>query len=197
MSYRKPLLTIILLLISTPSMAINWHKPTNVIETKTASSYLEFGDVKVTMDVTYSTSPLIKPEYVLSMLKGEDLLAKIPGVGIQVAQGSIDNSVIVGLSNSSVPGTAFIILNKKGELLREVKHISVAFDYCFENREMKKAIWFDPKKPNIQFEYARDGETVTDVTIQNCKGEQVSLPEVVLKAYDNIVKEVEKKKQQQ
>lgn len=198
MSYKKSLLALLLLAITTPSLAITWHKQTNVIETKTASSSLEFGEVKVTMDVTYSTSPLIKPQYVLSVTKGDELLAKIPGVGVQVIQGSIDNSIIVGLSNSSVPGTAFIILNNKGELLREVKHISVAMDYCFENKELKKAIWFDPKNPNIEFVYARDGVTVTDISIQNCKGEQVSLPEVVLKAYDNIVKEVaEKKKQQQ
>ncbi len=197
MSYKKTLTALLILAFATPSLAeMTWHKKTDVIETKTSSSSLEFGEVKVTMDVTYSTSPLIKPEYILSMFKGDELLAKIPGVGVQVLKGSVDNSVIVGLSNSTVPGTAFVILNNKGELLREVKHISVAMDYCAYNKELKQAIWFNPKAPKIEFEYAADGVRVIDITISDCKGEQVSLPEVVLKAYDNIVKRVEKQKSQ-
>ncbi|MCF6281895.1 MAG: hypothetical protein L3J28_06730 [Candidatus Polarisedimenticolaceae bacterium] len=196
MSNKKILLTLLLLAIATPSLAITWHKPTNVIETKTSSSSLEFGDIKVIMDVTYSTSPLIKPEYIVSMYKGEELLAKLPGVGVQVLTASANNSVFVGLSNTTMPGTAFIILNNKGELLREVKHISVALDYCIKNDGLNKAVWFDPKRPNIQFKYAPDGVSVIDISILDCKGEQVSLPEVVLKAYDNMVKEVEYQKQQ-
>jgi len=198
MSYKKSLITLLLLAFATPSLAeMTWHKKTNVIETKTATSSLEFGETTVTMDVTYSTSPLIKPKYILSMTKGDELLAKIPGVGVQVLKASADNSIIVGLSNSTAPGTAFVILNDKGELLREVKHISVAMDYCVYNKPLKKAIWFNPKAPNIKFEYAADGKRVIDITISDCKGEQVSLPEVVLKAYDNIVKRVAEQKSQQ
>ena len=174
-----------------PSLAVTWHKATNIIETKTSTSSLEFGDIKATLNVTYSTSPLIKPEYVLSLHKGDELLAKLPGVGVQVLTASKDHSMLVGLSNSTSPGTAFIILDNRGNLLREVKHMSVALDYCIKDDSSYKAVWFDPKRPNIQFEYAADDKTIIDVLIRDCRGKQVSLPDVILRAYSNFVQQVE------
>ena len=195
MPLKKLLLISLLLTFATPILAVTWHKPTNIIETKTSTSSLEFGDIKATMDVTYSTSPLIKPEYILSIHKGDELLAKLPGVGVQVLTASKDNSMLVGLSNATVPGTAFIILDNKGTLLREVKHISVALDYCIKNDRLSKGIWFDPKEPNVEFEYAADDTTVIDISINDCRGNRVSLPDIILRAYDDFVQKVEADKQ--
>jgi len=49
-------------------------------------------------------------------------MAQYKNVGFEEVFASPDNEYFLGVSNSGIPGTAFVIFNKKGNLIREEKH---------------------------------------------------------------------------
>ena len=191
-SYSQLTLLLFALLFSLPSQAITWHKQQTPTGEETQVSKLEFGDMRITQEIKISGRPAIPPEYVLSIHKGEKLLARLPHVGIQFLTASNGHKLFVGVSNITYPGTAIIIFDDRGRLLREIKHMSVALDYCEANPDLHKGVWYDPKSSEVEFEYAADGESVVDVFINDCRGNRVSLPDIILKAYDGFVQRARK-----
>ena len=189
-SYSKLIFLLLVLLFSLPLQAITWHQQQLPTGEETQLSKLEFGDIRVTQEIKISGRPTIPPEYVLSIHKGEKLLARLPHVGVQFLTASNGHKLFVGVSNLTYPGTAIIIFDDRGRLLREIKHMSVALDYCEANPDLHKGVWYDPENSKVEFEYAADGETVVDVLINDCRGNRVSLPDIILKAYDDFVERV-------
>ena len=61
------------------------------------------------------------PLFELMIYKGDELQAKYRNIGFDKIFASEDNRYFLGVSNTGIPGTAFVIFDSDGKLLREVK----------------------------------------------------------------------------
>lgn len=81
----------------------------------------QFGKTKIVLSIDAREDQGFPP-HTLCVYHGDELLAKIPNVGFEKLYASKDNQTFVGLSNYGIPGTALIVFDAKGNLIREVKH---------------------------------------------------------------------------
>jgi hypothetical protein len=118
-----------------------------------------FGDSKFILEVD-GTKDWMWPPHTLLIYRGEELLAKYRNIGFQKVYASKDNRFFVGVSNKGVPGTAFVIFDVEGNLLREQKHLFLPPGLYTEQSLAIIKHWYDEKNPEVQFDVT-DGRLVS------------------------------------
>src|SRR5688572_33508631 len=96
-------------------LADSWRYPKELIKKE-----FEFGESKLVLEID-GTKSQAWPPHTLSIYAGDQLLAKYKNVGFDKVYASNDNKFFVGVSNSGIPGTAFVVFDAQGNLLREEK----------------------------------------------------------------------------
>jgi len=118
----------------------------------------EFGESKLVLEID-GTKDQAFPPHTLSVYGGGQLLAKYRNVGFHKVYASKDNKYFVGLSNSAIPGTAFVVFDAAGNLLREEKHDFLPHAmYTFRSITVLR-VWFHEKNPDVEFD-VQDGRLV-------------------------------------
>jgi len=168
-------------LVFAPSFARadSWNFPATV-----ESDVEVHGDVSVrrTLDARKNQK---YPDYRIEVLRGGELLARIPGVYFERLFTAPDDSLFVGLSNDGLPGTAVIIFDKEGRLFAHVKHGAAEFDYCNRSVTLRRE-WFDFDNPDVRFD--KDQWGTYGITLRNCRGEKINLVEAIREAHDRASK---------
>ena len=134
-----------------------------------------YGDATIIMKVNPSEPDF---EISISIFYKEKFKAKFEGVSFERLFPSPKNDYFLGVSNSGIPGTAFVLFNKYGELLREVKHDFFDFiPYCHESIVCDRT-WYNEAKPDVEF--VLDDGRLRKVLVTGCDGKRYNL-------YDPII----------
>ena len=156
-----------LVLVATGAHADTWRFPATVqseVEMHGETSIRRIRDARENQSY---------PLYTIEVSRGEQLLARIPGVSYEKLFAAPDRSFFVGLSNDGLPGTAVVILGQDGQLRMEVKHGPARFDYCQESATRRR-VWFDADEPAVKF--TKDPKWGGyAVTLRTCRGREVNL----------------------
>ena len=84
-------------------------------------------------------------------------MAKYKNIYCEEILSSPDRKYFLGVSNCGVPGTAFIIFDYKGNLIREEKHDFFNLPYYCSESVIISRVWYNTKNPNTEFVY-KDGK---------------------------------------
>lgn len=168
------------MLFHTSAMADSWS-----FEKKSTDKVYEFGKTKIIL-----TTDAIKnqhyPDYIVKILENNKLMAQYRNIAFQHIFASKDNGLFVGLSNDGLPGTAIVVFDNKGNLRLEIKHKFGSFDYCSMSVSRRR-VWYKDENQDFNFKYD-SSEKLKDITLINCKGDRVSLYDVIDKAYNKPIK---------
>ena len=131
----------------------------------------KFDNIKI-VEIREAKAPCPNPDYILEFYSDNKLQARYRNIGVEMFYQSPDKSLFVGLSNCGYPGTAFVVLDNRGNLLREVKHGYLDFaEYCeYSLRIMKK--WVNLKNPELKF---YNGELDNVIQVTGCNGKNYNL----------------------
>src|ERR671913_2621947 len=109
----------------------------------------EFGKSKVVVTVDGRQRDRY-PAHTLTIYYDGSVVAKYPNVGFEQIHASQDHRYFVGLSNTGLPGTAFVVFDAQGNLLREEKHrFMPPLMYTVRSAGLIAEVWFDDKKPDV------------------------------------------------
>jgi hypothetical protein len=131
-------------------LADSWMFPKKLIKNEHT-----FGDSKIVLEVD-GTKDQGFPPHTLSIFTGDQLLAKYKNVGFEKVYSSMDNRFFVGVSNRGIPGTAFVVFDADGNLLREEKHRFLPYELYTSQSVTLVREWYDEKNPDVEFD-VRDG----------------------------------------
>lgn len=95
------------------------------------------------------------------------LMAQYKNVGFTDIHPSHDNRYFVGLSNTGITPSAFVVFDADGNLLREVKHEHMPERIYTARSPTVFRWWFDREKPDVQFEVVRGRLSGVRVTGSN------------------------------
>lgn len=167
----KCVLSVFLVLVCSAAMlsADSWAFPKEL-----AKKEFTFGESKFVLEVDGTRNQGFPP-HTLSIYAGDRLLAKYQNVGFQKVYGSKDNKFFVGVSNSGIPGTAFVVFDAEGNLLREEKHRFLPHALYTAQSVTLMRVWFDEKSPDVEFDI-RDGRLMA-VLIRGSNGQRYNLLE--------------------
>jgi hypothetical protein len=140
----------------------------------------ESGKVKVVL-TTDATKDVRFPDFILQIFRGTELQARYAGLAFEQIFASPNSTHFLGLSNSGIPGTAVVLFDNRGRLLLLVRHDLVELDYCGKSATIARK-WYDPDDPQVKFNLENRDEPF--VTLRDCKGQNVSLSDVILRAYN-------------
>jgi hypothetical protein len=160
---------------SSPSSADSWSFPATI---KTQPE--THGDITIRRILDARKNQQY-PHYSIEITRGDQLLARIPGVYFQQLFPAPDGSFFVGLSNEGLPGTAVIVFDREGRLKLEIKHGVAEFDYCEQSTTLVRE-WFDAEKPKVTFTKDPKWDFYT-VTVRTCRGKDVDLMAVIRDAH--------------
>lgn len=134
------------------------------------SEYI-FDNIKIIQTVEVkSQTPY--PNFILDFYVDNKLQAKYRNINVQSIFRSPDKNYFVGLSNSGVPGTAYVVFDKRGNLLREVKHDYLDFvEYCNYSITINRK-WINVKKPELKI---FKGSMGVVIQVTGCNGKKYNL----------------------
>ncbi len=157
------------LVIAMPALAYgdSW-----AFEAKVTEKVYEFGKSKIVLKVD-ATKDQSWPEHTLSIYLDGKLMAQYKNVGFEQIFASPDNTFFLGVSNSGIPGTAFVIFDKEGNLIREEKHNFMAMSIYTEISVTLDRQWYDAKNPTVEF--VSDGKRLGKVLIRGDSGKTYNL----------------------
>lgn len=157
---------LVLMLVTFSLFADSWVFPKEI-----SKQVKEFGNTKIelTKDARKNQG---WPMFELVIYDKDKMLSKYRNVAFEEIFASKDNQYFLGVSNSGIPGTAFVIFDNKGRLIREVKHDYSDLNYSSESVTIIKA-WYDKKNPNVTFKAEKFG--LWEVHINTSSGERINL----------------------
>ncbi|MHC4166307.1 MAG: hypothetical protein ACYSWQ_05065 [Planctomycetota bacterium] len=106
--------------------------------------------------------------HAIKIYLNEELMALYRNVGFKEIYASEDNQFFVGVSNSGIPGTAFIVFDNKGNLIREVKHGYLGNDLYTMMSVTIIREWYNKDKPEIKFDIQNN--RLHDIEINGSNG---------------------------
>lgn len=148
-----------------------------LFEKKSTDRSFEFGDSKIVLTID-ARKDQKRPTHILRIFKGGQLMAQYRNVGFEHLFASRDNLSFVGLSNDGLPGTAIVIFDDEGNLNLEIKHDFGNFYYC-DKSITRTRVWYNDENPAVEFKYAEVGNRVNDITLNDCKGQRISLYDAI------------------
>jgi hypothetical protein len=116
----------------------------------------EFGKSKFVLDIDGAKNQSFPPHVWSVYLDGAPV-ARYPNVGVQKVYASEDNQFFVGLSNHGIPGTAFVVFDAQGNLIREQKHRFLPSAMYTSQSVTLVRTWYDADKPDVAFDI-KDGQ---------------------------------------
>ena len=154
--------------MSSKSLEDSWIYPAEV--TKDTQ---RFGKSTITLEVD-ATQNQSFPEHTLRIELDGKLKAQYRNVGYKILFASKDNRYFVGLSNHGIPGTAFIIFDADGNLIREEKHRFR--DYRIYTSQSVTIIrtWYNEESPEVEFKIADDNRLIA-VHVRGSNGRMFDL----------------------
>ena len=164
---RIALLCVLVIGIPAVSYGDSW-----AFEAKVTEKEYEFGKTKIVLKVD-AVKDQSYPEHTLFIYLDGELMAQYKNVGFEKIFASKDSKFFLGVSNSGIPGTAFVIFDKEGNLLREEKHNFMAMSIYTEISVTLHRKWYDPEKPGVEF--ITDGKRLGKVLIRSHTGKTYNL----------------------
>ena len=132
----------------------------------------KFGKTRIVQQIDASKS-WAWPVFTLSIFHENELMAMYKDINCQKFFASPDNQYFLGVSNRGVPGTAFVIFDNQGNLIREEKHQFFTEPYyCSESVIMRRE-WYNEKNPQIQF--VVENGRLEKLFINGCNQERYNL----------------------
>jgi hypothetical protein len=131
-----------------------------------------FDDVRIVRAVD-GTEDQQYPEWTVAIFVDDELRAFYGGVSFEHLVASPDKRIFVGISNSGLPGTALLVLDRRGALLVERKHDPQLFDYC-ERSDTLVRRWYDGAHPELRFERDANGDRPR-LSVRGCAGQRIDL----------------------
>jgi hypothetical protein len=119
------------------------------------------------------------PEYSLSIYLADELMARYRGVAFDQIFASDDHTYFVGLSNHGLTGTAFVIFDRKGNLIREMKHRFMDPKFYTSRSVTVIREWYNDKNPAVQFQIEKN--RLRQVTVNGSAGTRYNLLDRTLK----------------
>lgn len=145
MRQRRLCLFALTLTLATAALADDWSFPKELVTTTNT-----FGDTRIVLEID-GTKDQTYPPHAISVFNGDTLLAKLPNTGFGAVYASPDNQFFVGLSNDGIPGTAFVVFDARGNLIREQKHAFMPVLIYSSMSVTRVREWFDAVKPEVEF----------------------------------------------
>lgn len=127
-------------------LADSWAYPRE-LQTKTH----EFGNSKITVEID-GTGNTGFPPHAMSVFRDGAVVACIPNIAFEQVHASADQRYFVGLSNSGIPGTAFVVFDADRNLIREVNHPFMPKGIHTTMSVTVSRVWFDAREPAVEFE---------------------------------------------
>ena len=149
--------------------ADSWVFPKELIRKE-----FKFGGSRLVLEVD-GTKDRGSPPHTLSIHAGDQLLARYRNVAFDRVYASKDNKFFLGVSNGGIPGTAFVVLDAEGNLLREEKHRFLPHALYTSQSVTLVRVWFDEKDPGVEFD-VRAGRLAA-VFIRGSNGQRYNLLE--------------------
>ena len=150
-----------------PAFADKWSFPPEV-----QKQTFEFGKSKLVIEID-GTRDRGFPPHTLSIHLNGELMAKYRNVGFSKVYASEDNRYFVGLSNDGIPGTAFIIFDAQGNLIREQKHRFLPHAMYTGWSVTRVREWFNEAHPAVEFK--ADTLGLGAVFVQGSNGQRYDL----------------------
>lgn len=149
------------------ALADKWSYPAEV-----AKETFEFGKSKFILEVDGKRDQYLPP-HTLSIYLNDELVARYRNIGFAKVYASEGNRYFVGLSNRGIPGTAFVIFDAEGNLIREEKHRFLPPGVHTSMSVTLVREWFNDKEPAVEFKM--DGDRLTAVFVQGSNGQRYDL----------------------
>ena len=108
----------------------------------------------------------------LLIYKNEILLSKYRNVTFTDIFASSDNKYFLGVSNFGIPGTAYVIFDNEGRLIKEVKHTYSDLKYSSYSLALARE-WYDKDNPDVEFH--TNQWRLRSVQINSSSGERINL----------------------
>jgi hypothetical protein len=130
-----------------------------------------FGKTKIVLERD-DTRKSPEPSHTLTISRDNEIIAKYQNVGFEQIFASEDKKYFVGLSNSGITLTAFVIFNSEGSLIREMKHEFMPIDIYSEMSVSIVRTWL-AEKPEVEFKMKDD--RLVNVFVNGSKGKRYDL----------------------
>jgi hypothetical protein len=138
------------------------------------STSYEFGNSRFVLEIDGRKDQAFPPHTLSIYLRGK-LVAKYQNVAFDKIYASKDNRFFVGLSNGGIPGTAFVLFDSQGKLIREVKHRFLPKGIHTDGSVTLSRIWFNEKEPAVEFK--AEGDYLEGVFVRGSSGQRYNLLE--------------------
>lgn len=137
------------------------------------NSEYKFDNIKIVQTIELDSSQLpYGRKFILDFYIDNKLEAKYLNINVQAIFRSPDKNYFVGLSNDGMPGTAYVVFDKRGNLLREIKHECLDFvDYCTYSITINRT-WVNLKKPDLK---VLKGSLGVIIQVTGCNGRKYNL----------------------
>lgn len=161
-----------LLVAGALARADSWFSPAEVKETP----YV-FGETKVVLHYD-GLKRRNFPEYTLKVYRGEKLLGEHEGVGFTEVFADKENRYFLGVSNEGLVGTAWVVFDRDGKIIRQKKYADASppLKYCQRSITVVRQ-WYDEKQPEVEFKV--EAGNLKEVSVRSCEGKRIALPLVV------------------
>lgn len=136
----------------------------------------EFGRLRINSSIDARENQH-HPEFVVEVKNGRKIIGLFPNVHFESLHPSPDHEYFLGLSNSGIPGTAFVLFDARGHLIWETKHNHEQFSYCRMSVSLTRE-WVAVEGQKVEFLIA-DAGYLQDVTVVHCSGSRISLSAAV------------------
>lgn len=161
----KPFLLVLFVLLIQCVHADEW-------EFKAGKEEFKFNEVKIVQIIESETEYSSYPDFILEFYVKGKLQAKYRNVHCDAIFQTPNKEYFVGLSNRGVPGTAYIILDRSGNLIREVRHDFFDFvEYCCCSIKINRT-WVNIEKPDIKIYPTMGGQVIE---VAGCNGKRYNL----------------------
>ena len=138
--------TLVIACCSAMVLADSWRYAAKLITTEQ-----KFGDTRIVLEIDGRKHQGFPP-HTMSIFDKDRLVAKYPNVGFDKIHASEDKQFFLAVSNGGIPGTAFIIFDREGNLIREMKHRFMP-DAIYISRSVTLIrAWYDEEKPDVRFD---------------------------------------------
>jgi len=164
---RTLIVSIVLSSVCGPAFADSWTYPPRV----TSEKFL-FGESRIVLEIDGTRNSGYPPHTLLIYRRGE-LVAKYKNVGFEKVYASADNRYFVGLSNWGIPGTAFVVFDAEGNLLREQKHRFLPDGVHTVRSVTVRRVWYDAEKPAVEF--GVEAGRLVSVKVRGSNGQRYDL----------------------
>lgn len=131
----------------------------------------KFGDIEIVL-TTDSTKNQSWPDHIIDIYKNDKLVSKFKNISFGEIFNSKNNKYFLGVSNWGIPGTAYVIFDNQGNLIKEVKHKFSRLKYTNKSITMIRT-WYNKNNPNVKF--ILDGDFLEKILINSSNGDEINL----------------------